>query len=194
LSVACAQVRVTPTSLCRRAILGGPRLIVGYGQSMRVTIFAIAAVLAIPFARAQTTAVQRNRCGGPPIRPPPTARGGVDTTTYSDCLVDTAPALRFEQASYPTLLLRGRIEGSVLMQFVVDTAGRVDSRTIHELRSTHPLFTASSRAAIIRASGRAATLEHRHVRASVQYEFIYRMTCPPVVSETRTGQVVVVCP
>jgi protein TonB len=46
---------------------------------------------------------------------------------------------------YPESLRRAGIEGDVVVRFLVDTAGRVDMRTVEVMRSTHEAFTAAVR-------------------------------------------------
>src|SRR3990170_149518 len=42
---------------------------------------------------------------------------------------------------YPDSLRNARVEGDVLVQFVVDTSGLVDSGSVRVLHSTHGMFT-----------------------------------------------------
>lgn len=47
--------------------------------------------------------------------------------------------------AYPELLRRAQVQGEVVVQFVVDTLGRVEVPTMSVFESTHELFTASVR-------------------------------------------------
>ncbi|MEP7067147.1 MAG: TonB family protein [Gemmatimonadota bacterium] len=49
---------------------------------------------------------------------------------------------------YPTMLESSRVEGTVLAQFVVDTAGVADMRTFKVLESSNELFSESLRATL----------------------------------------------
>jgi protein TonB len=49
---------------------------------------------------------------------------------------------------YPSPLESSRVDGAVLAQFVVDTLGRADMRTLQVLASTNDLFSASLREAL----------------------------------------------
>ena len=49
---------------------------------------------------------------------------------------------------YPETLRQSGIDGRVLVQFAVDTTGRVDMNSIRVLQSTHDLFTQSVRTAL----------------------------------------------
>jgi TonB family protein len=75
--------------------------------------------------------------------------------------------------AYPEELRQQGITGGVLMQFVVDTTGRVDPRTIAVLRSTHPLFALAVRQALPNMKYRPATIDGRRVRQLVQEPFAF---------------------
>lgn len=46
---------------------------------------------------------------------------------------------------YPEILRQAGIDGGVVVQFIVDTTGRVDMNSVKVLRSTHELFTQAVR-------------------------------------------------
>ncbi|MDQ2664504.1 MAG: energy transducer TonB [Gemmatimonadota bacterium] len=77
---------------------------------------------------------------------------------------------------YPPALLHDRTEGSVLVQFVVDTLGRSDSASIVVETSTHPAFTRSVRHAIPLMTFSPATAGGRKVRQLVEQRFGFRVT------------------
>jgi protein TonB len=62
----------------------------------------------------------------------------------------------------------------VLVQFVVDTLGRVDSTTFHVLKSTHDLFTLAVEDVVFRYKFRPAELGGRRVKQVVQMPFGFR--------------------
>jgi TonB family protein len=74
---------------------------------------------------------------------------------------------------YPDSLLRARIEGRVLVEFVVDTTGEADMETFGEVLSTHPLFTASARRAVGYAHFTPALLGGKRVRQVVQLPIVF---------------------
>ena len=74
---------------------------------------------------------------------------------------------------YPRLLRNAGIEGEVLMQYVVDTAGRVEPGTIRALRSTHPEFERAVREALAFMRFNAAENAGRKVKQLVQQPFIF---------------------
>jgi len=49
---------------------------------------------------------------------------------------------------YPDVLRQSNVDGRVLVQFVVDTLGRIDMGSVRVLNSTHDLFTQSVRNAL----------------------------------------------
>jgi periplasmic protein TonB len=91
--------------------------------------------------------------------------------------VDTAAA-RYEDSAappYPASLLEKRIEGTVAVQYVVDTTGLADTTSFLVLSSTHPLFSASVRAALPAMRFRPAVMNTRKVRQLVQQLFSFRI-------------------
>jgi len=89
---------------------------------------------------------------------------------------------------YPAELMKEGTEGGVLIRFVVDTTGRADPATIEVVRTTHPAFAASVRAAVPQMSFTPAMVGGRHVRQAVEQNFEFRITTPPptVAEQTRT--------
>jgi len=72
----------------------------------------------------------------------------------------TTPPVR-----YPPLLRDAGTEGSVVLEFVVDTAGRVEPATIRIILSTQALFEAPAREAITKSLYRAGRWRGSPVRA-----------------------------
>ena len=72
---------------------------------------------------------------------------------------------------YPTVLLQAGEEGRVLVQFVVDTTGRADMRTLRVLQSSHELFTVSVRNVLPMMRFLSAEVGGRKVRMLVQAPF-----------------------
>jgi protein TonB len=73
--------------------------------------------------------------------------------------------------AYPPALLESHIDGRVLAQFVVDTSGVPDIRTLKILESSSPLFSAAVRDALPGLRFVPAKLEGRRVRQIVQQPF-----------------------
>ncbi len=72
---------------------------------------------------------------------------------------------------FPEVLRAGGIEGSVLVQFVVDTTGRVEPGSIRVLSSSHALYESAVRGVLPRYRFRAAEVGGRRVRQLVQMPF-----------------------
>ena len=60
---------------------------------------------------------------------------------------------------YPEVLRQNGVDGRVLVQFTVDTLGRVDMKSIRVLKSTHDLFTAAVRNALTEFRFRPAEVD-----------------------------------
>lgn len=75
------------------------------------------------------------------------------------------------KARYPPELLRRGVEGSVVAQFVVDTAGRADMRTFKVLRSTDEFFTLAVRESVSSARFRPALRDGTAMRQLVNRAF-----------------------
>ncbi len=70
--------------------------------------------------------------------------------------------------SYPMMLRAAQIQGQVLLQFVVDTAGRVDAASIQAVQSTHSHFTEAARRALATCRYTPARFDERAVRVLVR--------------------------
>ena len=77
---------------------------------------------------------------------------------------------------YPTSLLEAGVQGIVVVEFVVDSTGRVDLSTVQVLNSSHPEFTAAVEAALAEMKFRPAWRAFRHVRQLVQQRFSFELT------------------
>ena len=119
----------------------------------------------------------RHRAGAPPTaRPDSTTPVDVEGVLTHD-QVDVAARIDTTSAGpqYPDSLYRARTPGRVVVEFVVDTAGRVEPATIEVLASTHPLFTQAVREALLAAHFRAAWSKGRRVRQYVQLPFSFML-------------------
>lgn len=97
----------------------------------------MAYLAAFPNARARGAAVTTHDAGG--TRPGAT---DVDGQTYFEFQVEQ-PATEVPVSAgprYPDILRAAGVNGEVLVQFVVDTAGRVAPDSFRILKSTHELF------------------------------------------------------
>lgn len=88
--------------------------------------------------------------------------------------------------AYPDLLRAANVEGEVLAQFVVDTAGRAEMGSFKVLKSSHPLFTSSVKATVPAMLFSPAEIAGRKVRQLVQMPFIFGLNpLPPGTSASR---------
>ncbi len=91
--------------------------------------------------------------------------------------VDSAAA-RYEDSAappYPPLMLSKRVEGTVAVQYVVDTTGIADAGSIVILDATHTEFAASVRNTLPLMRFRPAQINSRKVRQLVQQQFSFRI-------------------
>lgn len=97
-----------------------------------------------------------------------TGRGGELNAIYEATTDDERfePAILVLQPAprYPRALETLGIEGQVMVEFVIDTTGRVQPPTIRILKSTHPDFAAAARGAVAGAIFRPAHLSAHAVR------------------------------
>jgi TonB family protein len=87
---------------------------------------------------------------------------------------------------YPPRLRQGNVQGEVLAQFVVDSAGVPRMSTVRILRSTHPEFSAAVRDWLAGARFYPAELRGRHVAQMVQQPFTFRLDDPNFSTEPST--------
>jgi len=76
---------------------------------------------------------------------------------------------------YPEALRSASIDGEVRIEFVVDTTGRADLRTLRVLASSHDRFTDAVTKALARARFVPAELGGRRVPQRVQMPFVFSM-------------------
>ena len=91
--------------------------------------------------------------------------------------VDTAAARYDESAAppYPPSLLERRIEGSVAVQYIVDTTGMADTSSFVVLTTAHPEFSLAVRRTLPSMRFRSAVMGTRKVRQLVQQLFTFKI-------------------
>ncbi len=90
---------------------------------------------------------------------------------------------RYEDSAvpeYPPELSARGVEGKVDATYVVDTTGRVDTRTIKVMQSDDSLFSESVRTALGQARFRPAKRLGKTVRQLVQQRFSFKLAQPAV--------------
>jgi protein TonB len=98
---------------------------------------------------------------------------GSSEWTVNDILMNVlTPA----KPRYPESLRSAGIDGRVLVQFVVDTMGRVDMNSVKILSATHDLFSRSVRDALGNFRFRPAESGGHRVAALAQMPFEFQIT------------------
>jgi TonB family protein len=75
--------------------------------------------------------------------------------------------------SYPDSLWRAGVNGRVVVEFIVDTAGVIEPGSLRVVSSTHPYFAAAVKSALESVVFRSAALAGKRVRQIVQLPFIF---------------------
>jgi TonB family protein len=107
-------------------------------------------------------------------RQPPIALGD---SIMTELQVDSA-VVRYDYGaapSYPENLLRRRVEGLVLVQYVVDTLGRADTATFRVISATHVDFVRAVKASLPAMRFRPAMMANRLVPQLVQQPFAFKI-------------------
>ncbi|HEX9729517.1 MAG TPA: TonB family protein [Gemmatimonadales bacterium] len=96
---------------------------------------------------------------------------------YTVATVDLLPELVSSPAvRYPSSLRRDRIEGDVVLKFVVDPSGRVDAESIEVIESTVGMFERPAIDAVRRSSYRPGRFQGRSVPVEVQQTVRFRLS------------------
>lgn len=113
------------------------------------------------------------------VAAPAAAQAHADSTALAESTVEQRPQVvpgSCAAPSYPVQMRAGRIEGRVVLQFVVDTTGRIEPGSIVVLQSTHRLFETSARRALQTCRYRPARFANRPVRVRVESPYNFRVT------------------
>jgi protein TonB len=96
---------------------------------------------------------------------------------YAEALVEEKPELLSAPTpEYPQLLKQAGIEGSVVLQFVIDTMGRAEPGSVKIVSSPNPGFNQPVRNALSRALFRPARVHGRAVRVLVIVPYKFTLT------------------
>ena len=121
------------------------------------------------------------------VLPPPTQLAVEEVAvpepprTFSEIEVDSAVVRDPDSAgpAYPPKLLALRLEGATVVQFVVDSTGHIEVKSLVILDSTHPDFTQAVRDALPRMKYQPARMGPRPVAQLVEQRFGFRIVPPP---------------
>ncbi len=95
---------------------------------------------------------------------------------FVEAVIDAPPErLGCPPLEYPAVLQQSGVEGSVLVQFVVETDGSVGRETIEILSSTHELFVAPAKATVAQCYYRPGHIDGVPVRVLVQLPVIFAL-------------------
>jgi TonB family protein len=99
-----------------------------------------------------------------------TVGGPVDLTQiFVEAVVDEPPErISFPPPEYPRILLEARVEGTVVLEAVIDTTGHAEPPSIKVINSTNRAFEAPARDAMRRALFRPGRVRGQAVRVLVQ--------------------------
>ena len=109
--------------------------------------------------------------------PPPQSQEVPQDTILTILDVDTA-ATRYDDSAappYPASMLSRKLEGTVAVQYVVDTTGTADPSSFMVLSTTHPDFSKSVQTALPLMRFRPAVIGTHKVRQLVQQMFSFRI-------------------
>jgi TonB family protein len=102
--------------------------------------------------------------------------------------VDTAAKRLAESAApkYPKELLEKRVEGSTLVQFVVDTTGFADTTSFRVVTASQPEFAKAVREALPQMRFASARIGDSKVRQLVELPFTFNIATPPPTAPAPT--------
>lgn len=119
----------------------------------------------------------RWRCGMAEPRTPRQA-GVEDTSIYVACAVDRTAQLHSGRLpDYPKILQQANVSGHVVLSLVIGTDGKVEPRSLGVYKSTHDLFTAASKAAVLTWTAVPALIGRAPVRQRMKFAFDFRLDC-----------------
>ncbi len=96
----------------------------------------------------------------------------------AESAVQERPALvpnSCQAPQYPMQLRQARVEGRVLLRFVVDESGRVEPASVGVVSATHSRFEAPARQAMATCRFRPAKFNDRAVRVTVTAPVDFRL-------------------
>jgi protein TonB len=101
---------------------------------------------------------------------------GSSNRAYSENQVERAVvATRPATPRYPDALKSVNVQGEVMVQYIVDARGRVESGSIKILSTSHKLFADAVRTALLEARFRPAQVGGNNVRQLVEQPFIFKL-------------------
>jgi TonB family protein len=139
---------------------------------MRMTAFALLAVLAL----AASTKFAKELTAAPTIAPRKVQPAAPAANRPAPALANDHPVMALPgspQPRYPDILKTAGVEGGILVAFVVDADGTVDTTTLKIIHSTHGLFRDALIAALPAMRFLPAEVNGQAVRELVQEPFVF---------------------
>ncbi|MGQ0640096.1 MAG: energy transducer TonB [Gemmatimonadaceae bacterium] len=127
--------------------------------------------------------------GEPAVAPQRPSLISIDSV-YTELQVDTAAA-RYDGSAappYPPSLLDQRKEGSVVVQYVIDSTGRADLASLTIMEATHPEFATSVKVTLPHMRFRPAKIGPRRVNQLVQQLFSFKILDTAQVAKTTSAR------
>ena len=108
--------------------------------------------------------------GGPSV-------AAADMGVFSADCVDSEPVLKaVDPVTYPEVTRRRRIAGEALFEFVVDTSGRAEPRSVRMLYAAHNEFAMAARELVGTARFKPARLSGEVVRCRVRLPVVFQFS------------------
>jgi protein TonB len=112
------------------------------------------------------------------LRPPGPAAAG-PRPMYAEALVEEKPEIiSSPPLEYPPLMRQAGIEGSVLVEVVIDETGRAEPGTIRVVQSTHPAFEPPARDVVLKSIYRPGRMYGEFVRVLVNVPVTFSIRKP----------------
>ena len=108
---------------------------------------------------------------GPPLGEP-ALDGGAAT---ADAVDDPVTIIEQPKPRYPAALAAAGVSGRVVLDYVVDTAGRAEPGSLRVVMSPHPAFEEAARASVLASRYQPARLRGRVVRQLVRQALSFRL-------------------
>ena len=96
-----------------------------------------------------------------------------DAVLSVDVVQEKPERLAGPQPVYPPLLMQAGIEGTVMVQAVIDTMGRVEETSVKVTQSANPGFNESAKQTVLKSLFRPARVYGKAVRVLVQLPITY---------------------
>ena len=106
-----------------------------------------------------------------------TVEPGIGDNAFSSVEVDSIAVVdpTSEGPEYPMAMAARKLEGAVVLRFVVDSTGLIDMSTVRIMTATHSAFAKAVVAAMPRMKYRPASIDGKPVRLLVEQMFSFKL-------------------